>query len=167
MEMNKNKLLRAVGLKLKVLREQWRYERKKMADYLGITRVGYSNNEKGVSFPGIKTLFLLAEEHDISMDWLIFNKGPMNFKEKEKMKTMENELAKEREVVGKLRVEKERLEKELEAKNAVMDMTPEMKELMEYMKQIPFLYHEVLAGFQEFKWEKKELIEAAMEKERD
>jgi transcriptional regulator with XRE-family HTH domain len=173
MEMNKKELLRQTALKLKKLREQWGYGLKGMAAYLGISREGYSKNENGETFPGTKTLFRLSKDHDISMDWLMFDKGPMHFKEKEKMAVLESkaaeleqELKKERDNVRRLEREKEsvehknkELEKELAKKNPAMEISPEMKELLEHMQKIPLLYHEVLAGFQEFKWDRREMVE--------
>lgn len=169
MEMNKDKLLRQIAAKLKNLREQWGYDRKEMAAYFGISRVGYSKNENGQSFPGIKTQFRLSQDHDISIDWFMFDKGPMHFKEKEKINVLEKKTAELEENIHQLQLEKENLEqrnKELEKnlaeKNAALEITPEIKELVEHMKKIPLLYHDVLAGFQKFKWDNKEMVETHM-----
>jgi hypothetical protein len=75
------------------------------------------------------------------MDWLLFGKGPRDYKDKEK------------------EVE---LEKKEEEKNAAVDMKPEIRELLEYMARIPLLYHEILVHFENFRVEKKELVETAM-----
>jgi len=183
MEMNKSKLLSKISAKLKNLREQWDYERKEMADYLGLSRVGYGKNENGETYPGVKTLFLLSEDHDISIDWLMFDKGPMHLKDKEKLEVLEkrveeleNELAKEHEKVHQLEQEKERLEqeneraaerereleKEVAGKKAALAVNPEMNELLEHMRQIPLLYHEILSRFQKFKLDNRELVDVSM-----
>lgn len=169
MEMNKGKLLRQIAAKLKNLREQWGYDRKEMAAYFGISSAGYSKNENGQSFPGIKTQFLLSQDHDISIDWFMFDKGPMHFKEKEKMNVLEKKAAELEENVRQLQLENKNLEqrnkvleKDLAEKNAALEITPEVKELIEHMKKIPLLYHDVLAGFQKFKWNNKEMVETHM-----
>jgi transcriptional regulator with XRE-family HTH domain len=168
--MDKSKLLRQVASKLKDLQKQWGYERKEMAAYFGISRAGYGKNEKGQSFPGIKTLFRLSEDHDISIDWFMFDKGPMYFKEKEKMKALETKAAELEDKVRELELEKANLEqkskeqeKDLAEKTAVLEISPEMKDLVEHMNKIPLLYHEVLAAFQKFKWDNKEMVETSMD----
>jgi hypothetical protein len=39
---------------------------------------------------------------------------------------------------------------------------PEIAELLDYMGQIPFLYHDVMEFFYKFKIENKEIIEAML-----
>jgi len=55
-----------------------------MAAHFGITKNGYERNERGETLPGIDTLNRLSKNFDISMDWFLFNKGPMDYKPKSK-----------------------------------------------------------------------------------
>ena len=183
MEMNKSKMLRKIAEKLENLREQFGYDRKGMAGHLELSRVGYGKNENGETYPGVKTLFLLSEGHDISIDWLMFDKGPMHFKEKEKLEVLEkrveeleSELATEQESVHQLEQEKGRLEQEnekaaerervleqeLAEKKAALAVNPETIELLDHMRRIPLLYHEILGRFQRFKLDNRELVEVSM-----
>ena len=44
---------------------------------------GITKTRSGENFPGPSTLNRLQREYDISMDWLLFNKGPMTYKVKQ------------------------------------------------------------------------------------
>ncbi|MCP5102815.1 MAG: helix-turn-helix transcriptional regulator [bacterium] len=119
-------LLQGAGLRLREVREQLRFSPVEMAARMGIKAGSYYKNENGETFPGLRTLARLQKDFDISMDWLIFNKGPMNFKEKQ-------------------------LEKKGETKTPGIEKnTQEMKELFNQMEQDPRLRHEVLAYFYKY-----------------
>jgi hypothetical protein len=96
----------------------------------------------------------MSGDHDISMDWLLFGKGPMYCREKGKEKELA-ELGKELEL---MRVKMS----EQEEKAAGIKLKPELNELLEQMERIPLLYHEMLAYFQRFKLENRELLEASI-----
>ena len=137
--------LQAVGNKLRALRRQLNYSRARMAAYFELSVSGYSKNENGETLPGLSTLRRLSDDFEISLDWLILNKGPKYFKEKEAPKQEE------------LDQEKQQQQKQVEEKvvrwEAVM---PDVKDLLEYMEQDPLLRHEVLAFFYKYKKKNKE-----------
>ncbi len=141
-----------IGTRLRKLREQFNLSQGVMARRFDLSNSGYFKNETGNSFPGLRTLYRLSTEHGISMDWLLFGKGPMYYKGKEKEVELERAVE---------QLKKELVKKE-EEKNASIDMKPEVRELLDYMAGIPLLYHEILVHFQDFKVKKKELVEAAM-----
>lgn len=123
-------LLQGAGLRLRKVREDLRFSRPEMAARLGIKPVGYYKNENGETFPSLRSLGRLQKDFNISMDWFIFNRGPMYFNEKQS-------------------------EGKGEAKApGGGEMTPEMKELFDGMEQDPLLRHEVLAYY--YKYKKKE-----------
>jgi transcriptional regulator with XRE-family HTH domain len=152
MEFKRGSLLAQIGGRMKKLREQFNLSQGVMARKFNLSNSGYFKNETGNTFPGVRTLYRLSTEHDISMDWLLFGKGPQYYKGKEREVELEQ-------VVEQLKKE---LVKKEEAKNAAIDMKPEIRELLEYMARIPLLYHELLVHFENFRVEKKELVEAAM-----
>ena len=118
-----------VGERLAKVRRQLNYSRQEMARMLGLKYSGYFKNETGETFPSVSTLSLLQKNFDISMDWLIFNKGPMVFKDKPS------------------------LEKQ------TFDFVSQSQELGELMKSIendPQLKHEVLAYFYQYKSKKNQ-----------
>ncbi len=88
----------AAAKKLKAIRAERQFSRKKMASQLEITFSAYFKNENGESYPGWGTLYHLQEYFDISMDWFIFDRGPMYLKDKdndaERIKELESDLLK-------------------------------------------------------------------------
>ncbi|MCP5106409.1 MAG: helix-turn-helix transcriptional regulator [bacterium] len=115
-----------VGARMRRIRKMLNHTRPDMAVELGINRSSYYKNETGESFPGTNTLYWLQRKYDISMDWLIFNKGPMYFKEKSAPAAK---------------------------KPGLDEQSPEVGQLLENMEQDPRLKHEILAYF--FKYQKK------------
>ncbi len=72
----------SIGNRLKQVRESLSLDRKKMAALVEMKLSGYSKYEKEMNFPSIKVLNILASKLDISMDWMLFGRGPAYFKEK-------------------------------------------------------------------------------------
>jgi transcriptional regulator with XRE-family HTH domain len=104
----------------------------------------YSKNENGLNLPGFNTLYRLSDHYGISMDWLFFNKGSMDFKKNEaRLKELENTVT----------LLKGETAKAGEEKASLMLDTPEVKELLVSMKQEPVLYHKIMLYFQEYKKE--------------
>ena len=169
MEMNRKKILQAAGAKLTQLRKLKDYTRPQMASYLGITGSGYNKNENGTTLPALETMFRLAMEDQISMDWFIFSKGPMSYNEKERTAEIE-ELKKQ--LGGEIEELKKQLAIKTESEKAIQpdskkgknadgpDLKPEIKELVEHMESIPLLYHEILSHFQRFKIDNRSLVES-------
>jgi len=139
--MDRKNLLKDFGYKLRKIRESLRYSQEEMAAYFSTEKGTYNRYENGKNFPGFLVLNHFGNTLGISMDWLICDKGPVYYKEKEKKE------------------EKKVIEKKEEAKQEPSPEMPqgEMKELLEHMGRIPLLRHEVLAHFYKFKEEHKEL----------
>ncbi|MCX6583921.1 MAG: helix-turn-helix domain-containing protein [Candidatus Aminicenantes bacterium] len=160
MEMNRKRVLQEAGDKLTQLRKKFNYSRDQMAGHFGVSRNAYYKNEVGMALPALPTLYRIAMENNISMDWFLFGRGPMYYDEKEKTGEIE-ELKKQLEMEKKKQLEKE-AGSEKKSLRAAVDMKPEMKELVEHMEAVPLLYHEVLAHFQRFKVDNKALVESGM-----
>ncbi|NIM15965.1 MAG: helix-turn-helix domain-containing protein [Candidatus Aminicenantes bacterium] len=158
--MKDRSLIQGAGLRLKKVRELLNFPRKEMARRLDVKNVTYYKNENGETFPGLQTLSRLSNEFDISMDWFLFNKGPVYYKEKgseAELEKAQEELEMEREKKGK----KGKAVEETAAGTEI-EMKPEVKALLAHMERIPLLYHEVLVHFQRFKIENRDLVEASM-----
>ncbi|NIM11743.1 MAG: hypothetical protein GTO45_17430, partial [Candidatus Aminicenantes bacterium] len=56
-----------------------------MAGQLGTSLGNYYKYEYGEVFPGLNVLTSLAVNLNVSLDWLIANKGPMFYDEKTKL----------------------------------------------------------------------------------
>lgn len=160
--MNRKRVLQEAGDKLVQLRKKFNYSRDQMAGHFGVSRNAYYKNEVGMALPALPTLYRLAMENNLSMDWFLFSKGPMYYNEKEKTREIE-ELKKQLELEKEKQLEKEPgKEKEKAAVRAVGDMKPEIKELLEHMEAVPLLYYEILAYFQRFRVENKALVESSL-----
>lgn len=150
MKLNKQAALRTVAVKLKQFREKSGYSLTGMATHLGMTASGYNKNEHGENFPGIVTLQRLSELDGVSMDWLLFDKGPMYFQAKGgREEVLEQEVS--------------ALKRELEVvreRASALDNMPDVKALVDTMKRVPMLYHEILLHFQKFKVENKDLLDS-------
>jgi transcriptional regulator with XRE-family HTH domain len=139
MAFSRARFIGAIGRRLIRLRKHLNYSLEEMARKLGLSKSGYYKNEGGLSFPGLETLDCLQRDYDISMDWLMFEKGPMHFQEKQPEPQPEPEPEK----VEK----KETLDLE--------ELSPDVRELLEYMEGDRLLKHEVLVYFYRYK-ERKE-----------
>jgi transcriptional regulator with XRE-family HTH domain len=116
-----------------------------IADRLGVIRQTYSRYETGKLVPGISTMELLAKRFNISLDWLLVNRGPVFYQEKTKAPPPGPQ-----------------------PKAAPPTEIPkEEQELLDHMARIPMLRHKMLLFFQEFKLEHKELIESAIKENPD
>jgi transcriptional regulator with XRE-family HTH domain len=141
----------AAALRLKAIREQTGCTPVQMAAHLGITPGAYNKYESGKNFPFKNTLKRLADDFNISMDWLFFNKGPMYYKEKgQREKELEEEVKK---LTAELAADRNNLEKLTQMKTA----NPEVKELLDYMEQNPIFYHKIMLYFREYQAENPEV----------
>jgi transcriptional regulator with XRE-family HTH domain len=145
-----------MGRRLETLRRQFSCTPIEMARKLGLSRSGYFKNETGNNFPSLKTLNILANEFDISMDWFIFNKGPTHYKTKLREGELEIEQERLKKEALELQKEKEDLEKkkeELSRFTALAEVTPDINELLEHMAGDSQLRYKVLLNFYEYKKE--------------
>jgi transcriptional regulator with XRE-family HTH domain len=141
MEPIKKTILKEISLRFQGIRKHLGCSRKELADSLKISIGAYNKNESGLNLPGLNSLYRLSEHYGISMDWLFFNKGSMDFKKNEaRLKELENTVA----------LLKGEAAKTVEEKASVMLDTPEVKELLTAMKQEPVLYHKIMLFFQEY-----------------
>jgi transcriptional regulator with XRE-family HTH domain len=116
-----------IGQRLALLRYQYNYPLEEMARKLGLSRSGYFKNENGITLPKLETLQRLEKEFDISMDWLLFAKGPIHYQDV---------------LAGKgTKTKSFSLEKS----------TPEVTTLLEFMEQDVLFRHEVLVFFYKYK----------------
>ncbi len=156
MQPTKKTILKEMSLRFREIRKHLGCSRKELALGLNISIDAYYKNENGFNLPGFMTLYRLSEHYGISMDWLFFNKGSMDFKKNEaRLKELEN-------TVVLLKGEAAKAEEE---KAAVMLEKPEVKELLVCMKQEPVLYHKIMLYFQEYKKEHMTTAETPTGKE--
>jgi transcriptional regulator with XRE-family HTH domain len=131
----KDALKKEVGFRLKKIREKLSFSQDRMASFIETGRTNYSKYENGEVFPNYLALQKMCANQDVSLDWLICEKGSMFFKDKE-------------DILQQV---------EAHAEKPIKD---EYLELFSKMEQIPLLYYEVMAYYQRFKLEHKELLES-------
>jgi transcriptional regulator with XRE-family HTH domain len=127
-----------IGARLKQIREANRLSIADMARQIGVYRESYARNERGATIPSVISLSNLGYLFDISLDWLIMDKGPMIFTEK---------------TGGS---------KAVEQTAGYPPLSDEIKELLDYMGKIPLLRHEILSHFYRFKEEHQGMMERAI-----
>lgn len=163
--MNRKDLLKDIGYKLKKVRKQVNYSLPYMAARLGLVRSSFLRNETGKTCPNIMILRKLGKEFDVSLDWLICDKGQMFYGEKG-----EAQAEKQPEPLPPT-PEPTKLEAGPETKPEagakpipeVMETIPDdIRELVEHMKRIPLLRYEILASFYDFKDKRKDMVAEAM-----
>ncbi len=154
MTVRKQPINEAIRARLKKLRENVGCTQREMAERLGMTASGYSKYELGLNFLSIEAMQRMSAKLDVSMDWLLFNKGSMYNGDNERGA---KESAKE---VERL---KGRLEAERKGRDTVSgkELSPEERDLFETMKRVPMLYHKIMFHYQEFKSANPSLLEAS------
>ena len=137
--MDRKTLVKDVANKLRKIREPLGYSHREMGELLSAQRSSYTRYENGETFPKEVALYRLGEKFDISLDWLILDRGPKYYKEKEAIKE----------------------QKEPEPPANVKTLADDVLELVEVMEQVPILRYKVLLYFHELKKEHKEMIESS------
>ncbi len=127
-----------IALRIRKLRRAHGYGVQGMARTLNLNRSSYYRLENAKSRPGMPTMLRLAYDLNISLDWLILDRGEMHYKK---------ETAPVRDTLN------------------TAEMSDDIKELLEHILEIPLLRHQVLATFYKFKEENSEMIEREMKKE--
>jgi transcriptional regulator with XRE-family HTH domain len=137
--MKKHKELKmAIGFRLAQMRKRLKYTQQKMGEIFGISRVYYTRQEIGSSFPSHHVLHKLGQRLNVSLDWLICGKGPMFYRDKAR--------------------EQEAAEQE-NASGGGLKLSKEQRRLIEHMNRFPLLHHEVMAFYHRFMMEHRDLVD--------
>ncbi len=143
-KIEKEKTMAALGSRLKEIRNRYGHTRDRMADLMGIRTVTYDTNEKGRHIPTLFSIMSLDKRLGISIDWLLFGRGPMSRQgEQEKLRRQQELEAQQRKL-------EEEQEKDV--------FSREVEEMIETMKRVPLLRHAVMGYYQRFKIKNKELL---------
>jgi transcriptional regulator with XRE-family HTH domain len=111
-----------------------------MADHLSAYRTSYYRYESGETAPQIFSLYKLGNKFGISLDWLILNRGQMQF--------------------TKMEAKKEETASAAPKSTQEIFSSPdeEVKRLLDFMKRFPLLRHEVMVTFYKYLEENKEMV---------
>jgi transcriptional regulator with XRE-family HTH domain len=138
--MRKKEHEKKIAPKLKQIRQANNYSITGMANRLRVHRISYARNEDSQSIPGFSTLYKLGNEFNISLDWLILDKGSMH-------------------CTGKVEGEGNKTAQDTVWHRSFPD---DINELLDHMGKIPLLRFEILSQFYRFKKENQELVEKEM-----
>ncbi len=125
-----------------------------MAKKFEISKSAYYKSESGVHCPDFKTMNLLQEEYHISMDWLIFNKGPQDFQSKLKVIDLDKgqqKLAADQETLQREATALKGVREDVKEYEAIDKIMPGVKELLEHMANNPKLRYRILLEFHNYK----------------
>ncbi len=143
--MIKNELAENIAAKLKKIRSDKHLSISDMARKLNIDRNSCARYENSRNIPNINTFISLGHRLNISLDWLLLDKGSMYFTEKtEELKSI-TDMAEPRHT----------------------PLPDDIEELLDYMEKIPLLRHEILAQFYRFKETNQDLVQRALTANRE
>jgi len=114
-----------------------------MANALGISREAYRKQQKRLRAPELYSLIRLDQYYKISIEWVLFNRGPMRLavREKENLENLERA---------------ERLKQyEPDQKDFFSD---ELREMVKRMRELPQLRHAVMQTYHNFMATKSETL---------
>ncbi|MCK4764763.1 MAG: helix-turn-helix transcriptional regulator [Candidatus Aminicenantes bacterium] len=77
--MSEKELRKEISIRFKKMRDALGFSQEKMGANMGAARPSIANYERGDAFPNLESIKMLANNFDISLDWLIAEKGPMFF----------------------------------------------------------------------------------------
>jgi len=158
MKTDKRELRRAAGLRLGELRKGLNYSHAEMAGRFGISTNGYRKNETGEALPGLHNLHRLAEEMDVSMDWLLFGKGPQKYSRKMDQNALQAELESVRSSLAETKstlADKEAQLSQMYAQSGpFLDLKQDVQGMLADMKNNTILHHEIMLQYLRFKQEK-------------
>jgi len=141
--MKRKELIGKVAERLKKIKQVHRYDANTMAAKLGVTTNTYRRNENSNSMPDAYSLYYLSKTLNISLDWLISERGPMYFTEIKPGKEEE------------LNVEKKGSPNPYTLPPVLQNLEDDLRELFDTMQQSPQLRYEILAHFHKYKKEQK------------
>jgi transcriptional regulator with XRE-family HTH domain len=152
----KNLTLQGIDSRLRAIRKERNLTPPQMAAELNIGSNSYNKYERGVYFPSLKTLDILSKKFDISMDWLIYNKGAMHFNTIEKALRENKQLKQGLEEASA----REGASVQTGAPDAEIVTDPEIKELLRYLENNPLFKHQLLIYFHRHKQDGQKTEEA-------
>ena len=84
--------MRNVGWRLREIRKRLNLSQEEFGRILGLKRSSLGKHERGNSFPTGKMLNILVNKYNVSMDYLLSNRGTLFYKEKEGKDIIDEEI---------------------------------------------------------------------------
>ncbi|MCP5051464.1 MAG: helix-turn-helix domain-containing protein [bacterium] len=157
-------IVREASHRLRKVRGELNLSRIELSARLGVGSNAYGKSEAGVNLLSLPNLLFLQNNYDISMDWLLFGRGPMHYRTKIEEAGLETERERLKKEEERLKKEAQRLKKEAErvkesgesaAKFVELEtVMPDITELLEHMAKDPQLRYTTLLNFYNYQKEK-------------
>jgi len=126
-----------VGARLKAIRKKLKLSQKEFAASLDISASYLSEIESGKTKPGFNFTVLIYEKYNVNPGWLLVNEDDMFIQSEPKGGGMGFDFG---------------------------GQTEEVKEMLKYMEQSPFVMSTVLSHFMKFLYENEAIIKRDVEK---
>ena len=156
--MNDQNDFKGIASRITAIRREQQLTRPQMAEALNMSYNAYTKYERALNFPSLKSQAILSKKFDISLDWLLLNKGFMHFSGIEKVlqenQSLKKELEKWTEIQKQEKLEKQKGELYKESvllPDALMVTDTDIKELLRCMQDNPLFKHRLLTYFYRFK----------------
>lgn len=148
MKISKHSIAAGAGNRLSTFRKGLNLTPKQMAARLDVKLGTYYKNENGESRPGWVSLYILQRDYDISVDWLMMNKGPKYIREKvPNMSQIQAERTKEKQLLNQTTKLLKETQEETKHFLALKKIAPDVENLMEHMINDPELRYDILLKF--------------------
>jgi len=138
-----DELKSSVGRKIRKIRKSLGFTQEKMVAHFNVGRANYSRIEKGEVSPSLTILHALNQKFNVSLDWLIGNKGSMFIRDHYK-KNLKDKVYNDDRTLGQC--------------------NREVTELLTYLEKVPMVKHAVLCYFLEYKLKHQEMIQEYLNK---
>ncbi|HLP45379.1 MAG TPA: helix-turn-helix transcriptional regulator [Candidatus Deferrimicrobium sp.] len=125
-----------IGKRLRKVRESFNFTQPRMAEIIRVQDGTYKKNERGIHLVNVYSLDQLHTELGVSAEWLLFENGPVFWKD----------------------IQAKKDEKNLQKQDLFME---ELEEMITIMKRIPMIRHSVMLHYQDCKVKHKDLIAEA------
>ena len=126
----KQQLREEVGKRLRQFRIKKSLTQSELCSHFGMGHANYSRIERGQVFPGLSILVTLREKFNVSLDWLLCNKGEM---------FLADEASKD-EFIN------------------LGDYQTDVVDLLYHMEHVPMIKHAILSYFLEYKTDHENII---------
>ncbi len=164
-----------VAAKMRALRKECGLSVMDMSRRLGLSRSTYHGYENGTRYPSTPILRILNDEYDISIDWLLFDRGPRKCSQKAELERLRAEVAQHKaeydgptirrqaDIIETQKKELDHLRPVAELLNhheqtdgslpPVNQLKPEILTLVRTMHEKPRVYHELMLHYEKVKGE--------------
>ena len=146
--MTRAELVNMISERLQQVRKRYRHSRARMAKAMIASESTYYKYEKAESSPDVRKFYNMAKAFNVSLDWLIVGRGEMFYKEPILLSNPD--------------VEDGAADGEQAPALLNPGLREDVRELLVHMEHIPMLRYEVLAMFQHFKVNNKDLVKESI-----